>query len=105
MINRKPLGRFASLGHGLLKPLYDGYTFGSIPSTIEHLLTGAARPPLLPADCFGGQYPRPRKIVLVFIDAFAWQHWQEHWGRFRTTSRVVEEGTLTPISALFPSTT
>jgi Type I phosphodiesterase / nucleotide pyrophosphatase len=105
MINHKPLGRFASLGHGLLKPLYDGYTFGNIPNTIEHLLTGADRPVLLPADCFGGQYPRPQKIVLIFIDAFGWQHWQEHWGRFRTTTRVVEEGTLTPISALFPSTT
>ena len=105
MINHKPLGCFASLGHGLLKPLYDDYAFGSIPNTIEHLLTGVDRPPLLPADCFGGAYPRPQKIVLIFVDAFGWQHWKEHYHRFRTTARVAETGTLTPISALFPSTT
>ena len=105
MINEAPLARFQPLGGGLVKPLYDGYSFGSIPGTIEHLLTGADRPPLVPADCFGGTYPHPQKIVLIFIDAFGWQHWQEHYGRFRTTSRVVEKGTLTPISALFPSTT
>jgi len=105
MINDGPLQRFASLGHGLVRPLYDDYAFGNIPGTIEHLLTGADRSPLLPADCFGGAYPRPQKIVLIFIDAFGWQHWREHHHRFRTTSRVVEKGTLTPISALFPSTT
>jgi hypothetical protein len=105
MINEAPLARFEPLGHGLVKPRYDGYSFGSIPGTIEYLLTGADRFPLVPADCFGGEYPQPQKIVLVFIDAFGWQHWQEHCGRFRTTSRVVGRGTLTPISALFPSTT
>jgi hypothetical protein len=105
MINDGALERFAGLGGGLLKPIYDGYSFGSIPGTIEHLLTGADRPALLPADCFGGGYPRPRKIVLFFIDAFGWQHWHEHYSRFRTTAHVVESGTLTPISALFPSTT
>jgi hypothetical protein len=105
MINEATLARFEPLGHGLVKPRYDGYAFGSIPGTIEHLLTGADRAPLVPADCFGGHYPRPQKIVLVFIDAFGWQHWREHGQRFRTTSRVVEQGTLTPISALFPSTT
>jgi len=105
MINEAPLARFKPLGGGLVKPLYDGYSFGNIANTIEHLLTGAGRHPLLPADCFGGAYPRPQKIALIFIDAFGWQHWREHCGRFRTTTHVVEKGTLTPISALFPSTT
>lgn len=105
MINERALARFAPLAGGLVKPIYADYSFGNIPNTIEHLLTGARRGPLLPEDCFGGRYPRPRKVVVFFIDSFGWQFWQQYSGRFRTTSRVVEKGTLTPISALFPSTT
>jgi hypothetical protein len=104
MINDNTLTRFPALGGGLVKPLYD-YSFGNIANTIEHLLTGAAHGPLLPADCFGGSYPQPRKIVLIFVDSFGWTFWQQHQHRFRTTRRVAEQGTLTPISALFPSTT
>jgi len=105
MINNGPLARFEPLGGGLVKPIYDDYAFGNIPNTIEYLLTGADRGPLLPPDCFGGQYPRPQKVVLFFVDSFGWQHWQEYCDRFRTTASVVEKGTLTPISTLFPSTT
>jgi len=105
MINEAPLAHFKPLSRGLVKPLYAGYGFGNIPDTIEYLLTGAQRGPLLPPDCFGGEYPHPQKIVLFFIDSFGWQFWREYHHRFRTTRRVVEGGTLTPISALFPSTT
>jgi predicted AlkP superfamily pyrophosphatase or phosphodiesterase len=105
MINEGPLARFTSLGGGLLKPIYADYSFANIANTVEHLLTGASRAPLLPADCFGGSYPRPRKVVTFFIDAFGWAFWKAHYERFRTTSRIVSDGVLTPISALFPSTT
>ncbi len=105
MINDGPLARFAPLADGLIKPIYADYAFGNIPNTIEYLLTGARRGSLLPEDCFGGTYPRPQKVVLFFIDSFGWQFWQQYKSRFRTTARVVEKGTLTPISALFPSTT
>jgi Type I phosphodiesterase / nucleotide pyrophosphatase len=106
MINAEPLARFRPLGDGrLLRPIYADYAFANIPSTVEFLLTGEAKSPLLPADCFGGQYPRPQKLVLILIDAFGWECWQHYQQRFRATRRVVESGTLTPISALFPSTT
>lgn len=106
MINDAVLARFRPLGDGrLLKPIYEDYSFGNIPNTIEFLLTGTQRNPLLPADCFGGAYPRPQKIVLIFLDSFGWEFWQAHGSRFRATQRVAETGTLTPISALFPSTT
>jgi hypothetical protein len=105
MINDGPLALFPRLSDGLLKPLYADYAFANIPNTIEHLLTGARRGPLLPPDCFGGAYPRPQKVVLFFIDSFGWQFWQQHGSRFKTMRRVVDHGTLTPISALFPSTT
>jgi hypothetical protein len=105
MINEAPLANFERLAEGLVKPLYADYSFGNIADTVELLLTGAKRGPLLPADCFGGSYPEPKKVVLILVDSFGWAHWQQHRHRFRTTSRIVDEGTLTPISALFPSTT
>ncbi len=105
MINEASLAKFEPLAEGLVKPIYADYSFGNIPDTIELLLTGNRRGPLLPPDCFGASYPQPRKIVLIFVDAFGWQFWQQYHARFRTTARVVEQGTLTPISALFPSTT
>ncbi len=105
MINEAPLSKFEPLGGGLLRPIYADYSFGNIPDTIEYLLTGHERGPRLPADCFGGAYPRPQKVVLFLVDSFGWQFWEQYRQRFRTLSRVAEAGTLSPISALFPSTT
>jgi len=105
MINDGPLQLFEPLVNDLVKPIYADYSFANIPNTIHYLLTGENLGPLLPPDCFGGRYPHPNKIVLLFIDSFGWQFWQEYQSHFRTTRRVVEQGILTPISALFPSTT
>lgn len=105
MINDGPLSGFETLAGDLLKPRYDEYSFAYISNTIEYMLTGVERGPLLSVDCFGGIYPRPKKTVLFLIDAFGWQFWIEHWQRYRTTRHVALEGRLTPISALFPSTT
>ncbi|NJM33450.1 MAG: alkaline phosphatase family protein [Rhodomicrobium sp.] len=105
MINDSSLSRFEPLGSGLLKPIYADYSFGNLASTIYYLLTGERMGALLPEDCFGGSYPRPDKVVLFFIDAFGWRSWQEHAGRSETMHKVKEYGVLTPISAIFPSTT
>jgi predicted AlkP superfamily pyrophosphatase or phosphodiesterase len=88
-----------------LKPRYDAFSFGNIANTMEHMLTGSAPGQLLPVSCFGSDYPRPHKIVLIFIDAFGWRFWTENWERYKTTRQVVQNGRLTPISAVFPSTT
>lgn len=105
MINDGPLQRFEPLVNDLVKPIYADYCFGNIPNTIHYLLTGERLGTLLPSDCFGGQYPRPNKIVLFFVDSFGWQFWQKYQSDFRTMRHVIKEGILTPISALFPSTT
>jgi Type I phosphodiesterase / nucleotide pyrophosphatase len=105
MINEAPLARFPELAGGLINPIYADYSFGNIPNTIEFLLTGQRHGPLLPADCFGGTYPTPQKVVLFFIDSFGWEFWQQYHRRFGAMRRVVDTGVLTPISALFPSTT
>jgi Type I phosphodiesterase / nucleotide pyrophosphatase len=105
MINDHTLGRFEALGPKLLKPIYDDYSFANLPATLHYLLTGETIGPLLPADCFGGTYPKPRMVVLFFIDSFGWQFWQRYGHTSRLMRAVIERGTLTPISALFPSTT
>src|SRR5262245_60778688 len=105
MINEASLARFEPLGSALLKPVYADYSFGNIANTIHFLLTGEQLGPLLPQDCFGGSYPRPEKVVMFFIDACGWRCWQDHAERFGVTRRVIQNGVLTPISALFPSTT
>jgi hypothetical protein len=105
MINDASLARFEPLGDKLLKPIYADYSFGNISDTVHFLLTGERRGPLLPADCFGGVYPRPEKVVLFFVDAFGWRSWQRYLDRITTLRRIATDGVLTPISALFPSTT
>ena len=50
MINEAPLARFRPLGDGpLLRPIYADYAFANLPTTVEFLLTGERRRPLLPA--------------------------------------------------------
>ncbi len=118
MIDSAPLAQFKPLAEGLLRPIYADYSFANIPATIHYLLTGerlrASSPEggsanelcaLLPASCFGGAYPNPSKVVLFLINSFGWKFWQEHQSRFKTTRRVAEQGVVTPIPALFPSTT
>jgi len=105
VINDHTLRRFQPLNDQLLKPIYDDYSFRNIPATVHRLLTGETTGPLIPPDAFGGRYPSPEKVVLVFVDSFGWQFWQRYRDRFQTLKRVVNDGVLTPISALFPSTT
>jgi hypothetical protein len=87
MINDHLLDRFQPLNAHLWRPIYADYSFGAIPATIEAVLTGVERGPMLPADCFGGQYPQPRKVVLFFIDSFGWRFWQEALERHAVRSR------------------
>ncbi|MEJ2125760.1 MAG: alkaline phosphatase family protein [Alphaproteobacteria bacterium] len=104
MLNTRPLDSFEPLGENLLKPQYT-YSFGNIPNTIYTMLTGEQNGPLLPVDCFGGSYPQPEKVVLFFIDALGWKFWQDHLQDIAPMRRIAENGVLTPISSLFPSTT
>ncbi len=105
MINEQSLTCFEPLSEALLKPVYKDYSFGNVPNTVHFLLTGERLGTLLPADCFGGEYPKPRNIVLFLLDAFGWQCWKRYGERFAATRKIMNEGVLTPISALFPSTT
>ncbi|RJQ24818.1 alkaline phosphatase family protein [Candidatus Parcubacteria bacterium] len=106
MINRNSLNFFETFDKGrLFKPNYQNYSFANIPSTIYYLLTGKKDGNILPRDCFGKDYPKPKKTVLFFIDAFGFKAWEKYYKNFEITQKIVDQGVLTPISALFPSAT
>lgn len=105
MINDHTLALFNPLGDQLLRPIYKDYSFGNLPATFHYLLTGEQIGALLPPDCFGGIYPKPKRIVLFFVDSFGWEFWLRYAECSRLMRRVIDHGVLTPISALFPSTT
>ncbi len=93
-------------GSGLVLPSYEGYAFAAVMPTMFHLLTGLPAAPLLPADCFPqGTYPAPKKILLLFVDSLGWSLWEQYGGHLPGMRRFWHGGAVTPISALFPSTT
>jgi len=63
MINKKPLLKFSWIEEiKLIKPIYDDYSFGNIPSTIFYLLTKEKIGNILPKDCFlNNDYAQPKK--------------------------------------------
>lgn len=105
MINDHVLAKFEPFTSQLLRPIYRDYSFANLPATLHFLLTNEVVGERLPPDCFGGSYPKPKKIVLLFVDSFGWHFWQRYAERSTMMRRVVDHGVLTPISALFPSTT
>jgi predicted AlkP superfamily pyrophosphatase or phosphodiesterase len=107
MINRKPFFRFKWLEKDqLVKPIYQDCSFANIHPTIIYLLSKEQKGNLLAKDCFvGNKYPNPKKIILFLIDAFGFDSWQKYYKKFNLLKKITNEGMLTPISAIFPSTT
>jgi predicted AlkP superfamily pyrophosphatase or phosphodiesterase len=105
MLNDHTLSRFQALGQGLVKPIHEDYAFAAIGPTIEYLMTGVRRGSVLAVDCFGGQYPRPKRLVTILVDAFGFEFWQRFGARSKIMRHMLRDGVVTPVSALFPSTT
>jgi len=106
MINTHFLSKLTFLRQKkFVKPQYENYSFANIPPTIFYLLTREKSKGVLSKDCFGGRYPKPKKIVLFLIDAFGWYSWQRFKQKFKAIREITQKGVVTPISALFPSTT
>jgi len=90
----------------LVKPAYSDYSFANIAPTIYYLLTRKRIGGLLPTDCFiDNKYPSPKKVVLFLIDSFGYCFWKENINQFKYLKTISKQGIVTPISALFPSTT
>lgn len=106
MNNPTPLRLFKTFHEGkLFLPRYKDYSFGNISPTIEYLLTGKTTGNLLPKDCFGGSYPKPKKVVLILIDSFGYKSWKRFAKKIKPLAKVIRRSLITPLSTLFPSTT
>lgn len=104
-----PASRAADLAkpaaHGLVAPAYDGRTIGSIlPSVLDAL--GAPRPDrMLPPlrDLPPGLLEGVERIVLLTLDGWGWHQLHQHlaggW------QRLVQRGTLVPLTTVSPATT
>jgi hypothetical protein len=89
---------------GWVLPDYGGACFASLPATIERLLTGASSRPALSAELLGGLAGRPDRVVLVYLDAFGWEHAERH-AEHPLLARAQRDGVLARLTSQFPSTT
>ena len=107
MLNRRSLEAAAAAanGAGEVRPLHDSYCFSRVPWTVESALTGEPNPRTLPDDALGALADRPHTVVLLFIDAFGWRFFEEFAERTPALRRFLRDGTVSKLTALFPSTT
>jgi len=109
MANQQILNKLRKNSFGpkksFLLPNYNNYSFANIHSTILHLLTQEKSAPLLPPKCFGGKYPKIDRVVLFLIDALGFLSLKQILQNSKATRKIFTNGTITPISAVFPSTT
>lgn len=89
---------------GYLFPVYDDYCFGNVPDTIRSVLDAGGRRSL-PSDVFEGVETAVDTIVLVVIDGFGFEAWKRHRRRCDFLDRLTEEGTVTPLTSIYPSET
>jgi len=89
---------------GYLFPAYDNYCFGNVPDTVRLVLDAGGRRSL-PGDVFEGVDTAVDTVVLVLIDGFGLDAWKRHRPRCNVLDRLTEEGTVTPLTSIYPSET
>lgn len=94
----------ATFGPHFRRPLYATYDFARVPYSLPWLFTGLPSPGL-PADVFGSLQPPFDHVVLLFFDAFGWQHVERALAESRFLRHAVAHGVLSKMTAMFPSTT
>ena len=107
MLNRRSIDAVAAaaVGPHEVRPLHDSYCFSRVPWTIEAALTGEPNPRTLPPDTLGALSGRPDTVVLLFVDAFGWRFFEEFAESTPALARFLRDGTVSKLTALFPSTT
>ncbi len=86
-----------------VKPTYDGRNFTAVPASIAGLL-GRGQVALTP-EVLAGLPDTYRAVVLVLIDGFGWRFFEKFADGYPALRRFVDHGTVTKLTAQFPSTT
>ncbi|WP_306057120.1 alkaline phosphatase family protein [Natronococcus wangiae] len=87
-----------------LFPDYGGYCFAGVPETALSPLDGGFDR-RLPADVFAGVETDVDNVVLFLLDGFGYEHWREYCGEQEFLSTLADRGTVTPLTAIYPSET
>lgn len=94
---------------GLVFPDYDGYCFAGVPATALSLLgvdPGAADlGPTLPEDVLEGVDTDVDVVVVALVDGYGFQQFRRERRAHDLLSRLVEHGTVTPLTSVYPSET
>ncbi|WP_198668040.1 alkaline phosphatase family protein [Saliphagus sp. LR7] len=89
---------------GYVFPAYKDYCFGNVSDTVSSVLDAGGRRSL-PGDVFEGIDTAVDTVVLVLIDGFGLESWKQHRHRCGILNRLTEEGTVTPLTSIYPSET
>lgn len=87
-----------------IKPLYDSYGFSSLPTLVQHTLTGEGEMHM-PADVLGALPHRHQAVVLFFVDGLGWRFIEPRLERYPFLQHIVKEGAVSKLTSMFPSTT
>ncbi len=106
MLPQKIRDMFPHAGHyDEVLPDYKENCFANIPSAVAHLLGVQASSPLGPILDAAKITPGPQKVVLFFVDGFGYTQWLRYTPQFETLKRFYRDGSLAPLTSIFPSTT
>ncbi|MCL6648303.1 MAG: alkaline phosphatase family protein [Chloroflexi bacterium] len=89
---------------GHFRPPLADYSFARIPQTVCWLLTGNGTP-ALPLDTLGPAAIRWETVILLFVDSFGWEFFEQTREHFPALRRFDQEGVVSPLTSQFPSTT
>jgi hypothetical protein len=86
-------------------PSYEKYCFSSIPSTISKIFNIKIKRPALPQELYETKIKNANKVILFLVDGFGYNQWLRHSKEFRLFDSFNRKGIISPITAIFPSTT
>lgn len=89
---------------GFVHPDYDGYCITRVPGTVAALLDASVGS-TLPEDVFTGVDTNVSNVVVLFIDAYGFEQFQETHTNHTFFDRIAHRGRVTPLTSVFPSET
>ncbi|UTF55640.1 alkaline phosphatase family protein [Natronosalvus rutilus] len=89
---------------GFMHPDYDGYCITRVPGTAAAALDASVGP-TLPEDVFIGVNTDVSNVVVLFVDAYGFEQFQETYTHHTFFDRIARRGRVTPVTSVYPSET